>query len=146
MHQMVVSFEEMRSVLMYDLQGGGLGTVCGVPLRIRYPAMGSILSEVLCAVVAGHFECLLDDRAEELRSLHLIPPLSVHPPSHWVQSRGHVDDLVSFSRVLCPTCINKVQQYLIPQEIGYGIKDSGTQFRAMNTTVMISGDDIWTVP
>ena len=61
-------------MLKFVLFEGGFAVCGGMVLQCLFPTMGSSLSEVLCSVVASHFEMMLETRKPELIAAKLIPP------------------------------------------------------------------------
>ena len=75
--KIVVKFEWLLNAVRFELYEGGLVTCADLLVRVKYPAMGSALSKVPCAVVACWWEVKLQERSQELFQAKLLPsPLS----------------------------------------------------------------------
>ncbi len=71
--RVVMSFSDMKSILDFALGAGCFAGCAGLALQCRYPAMGNPLSEILRALVASHYEYLLEFRKEEPIAARLTP-------------------------------------------------------------------------
>jgi len=141
----IVSFEELIQTLLFELKYGTLGCVCGVVIRLKYAPMGGKLSEVLCSLVAVHYEVMAAKGWKDLVRCHFIPQIATNL-QEWIMSLGHVDDLLSISRVLCVDCLTLFQQRLLPEEVGYGVKGSGWCFRFLQAVLIFRGHDVMSIP
>ena len=108
----------MNKVLRFVLAEGSYATRAGFVVQALFATMGSALSEVLCSLVAAHWECTLEERRRDLEEDRLVPR-GIGRISDWIRSIGHVDDTLSQSRILCSTCLNAFQQHTLPPEVGF---------------------------
>ena len=100
----------------------------------HYPAMGGVLSEILCSLVAGHFACRINDKCLDLSFVRLLHQ-GAADVGESPQSLAHVDDVVTFSKRHCGDCCHDYQQWLFPSGIGYERKSWGARFRFSHTII-----------
>ena len=141
----VLKFEDMDRVLRFVLNEGSYATCAGVIVQALFAAMGSALSEVLCSLVAAHWESTLEERRGELEADRLVPA-RLGKISDWIRWIGHVDDKLSQSRILCPSCLNIFQQRTLPPEVGFDCKGTSPQVRFLNVETYYQGNSMTVVP
>ena len=93
-------------------------------IRIKYPGMGSSLSEILRAVVAGWYEQRLPQAVPVMIQEKLLRS-GAEDPDDYFPPLGHMDGLITISSIACRTRSSRVQQKASPEEVGYGLHKVG---------------------
>ena len=135
----------MEKVFRFVLQKGGYAVCCGLVIRSLFPTMGSALSEVLCALVAAHFEILLEEHREQFIAEGFLP---AECESVWdfIHGLGHVDDLLLQCTCLCVKFLHLIQGKFLPKGIGYDLKGASPLMKFLNGILIYSGDGVDVVP
>jgi len=140
-NRIVVLMAEMRQGLEFEIGVAGVFIMCELIIRLRFPGMGALLSEIVCSLVASHFECVVRNSCENLIFHKILPPGSSSTES-WLQSIGHVGDLLTVTKSHCASCTHLYQQSLLPARVGYGRKQAGILVKFLHAMLLFSEEHV----
>jgi len=142
--RVVLRFSEIEKFLEWELTHN-IGVVGNMLVEVSYPPMGGHLSEVICALVAAHWEIKFKKSLSQLKKQGFCPT-EVTDTNQLMAGCGFVDDINFLSGILCGACQGKLAQRCLPKEIGYGIKSVGTSYKFLNAQLWFSEETILLTP
>ena len=103
------------------------------------------MSEVICALVAAHWEQRFLASLKILKQERFLPPEAIRVKD-FIQGYGFVDDVNMMSRWLCRCCLQVLAQRLLPPEIGYSRKSVTDAYRFLNIFLHFYGAGVFATP
>ena len=121
---------------------GGVGELV---VEVLYPPMGGRLSEVVCSLVAAHYEITTSENLHWAKAERFIPNHASDLQT-WLGRTGFVDDINTMSRILGPACQHAAQQHFLPAEAGYGLKSDSANYKYLNSVLHFRPEGLVVLP